>query len=101
MYKLNTFDELSIGELAVVVDRASQALAREPWSRHARLTQRELEVVGLIADGLSAKEVAARLCIAPRTVEHHLDHSRLKTRTKNRAHMVAYALNEGLITRCS
>ena len=64
----------------------------------ASLTQREVEVLQLVAGGLSAKEVAQRLAIAPRTVERHIDYIRLKTRTRNRTHMVVHAIREGLIT---
>lgn len=56
------------------------------------LTNRELQVLGLTAQGLSAKEIAKELKIAPRTVERHIDHIRLKTRTRNRSHMVAFAV---------
>ncbi|HKR16560.1 helix-turn-helix transcriptional regulator [Rhizorhapis sp.] len=61
------------------------------------LTPREVQVLTCIATGLSAKEIAKKLAIAPRTVERHIDHIRLKTRTKNRSHMVAYAIAHGLI----
>jgi DNA-binding CsgD family transcriptional regulator len=63
------------------------------------LTARELEVLQLIAAGLSAKQVASKPSIAPRTVEHHIDHARLKTQTRNRVHMVAHAIHKGLIAR--
>jgi LuxR family transcriptional regulator, transcriptional regulator of spore coat protein len=62
------------------------------------LSPRELDVLRLVATGLSAKEVALELGIAPRTVEHHLDHARVKTNTRNRTHMVAHALQSGLIS---
>jgi DNA-binding CsgD family transcriptional regulator len=62
------------------------------------LTQREREVLALVATGMSAKEVARELGIAPRTVERHIDHIRLKTRTRNRSHLVAFAISEGLIS---
>ena len=62
-----------------------------------RLTGREVQVLTCIATGLSAKEIAKQLNIAPRTVERHIDHIRLKTRTRNRSHMVAYAISNGLI----
>jgi DNA-binding CsgD family transcriptional regulator len=61
------------------------------------LTQRECTVLTLVAQGLSAKEVALALDIAPRTVEKHIDHVRLKIRAKNRAHMVAQAIAKGLL----
>ena len=61
------------------------------------LTAREVEVVGHVAAGMSAKEIAIRLVIAPCTVERHVENVRLKTRTRNRVHMVAYLLQEGLL----
>lgn len=63
----------------------------------SQLTDRETEVLRLVAAGMSAKETARELDIAPRTVERHLYHVRLKTRTSNRSHLVAHALREGLI----
>ena len=61
------------------------------------LTSREREIVGLVTVGLSAKEVAIRLSIAPCTVERHVENVRLKTRTRNRAHMVAFVISNGLV----
>jgi len=63
------------------------------------LTGRESEVLHLIARGRTAKEVAQELAIAPCTVERHIENVRLKTRTRNRAHMVAYVIQEGLLER--
>lgn len=63
------------------------------------LTGRELQILELVALGLSAKKVAVRLLMSPRTVERHIEHIRLKTRTRNRTHMVAQAILEGLIVR--
>lgn len=61
------------------------------------LTKREIEVLARIAKGQSAKEIAQTLKIAPRTVERHIGRVRLKTRTRNRSHLVAYAIGMGLI----
>lgn len=61
------------------------------------LTKREREILHAISQGKSSKEVAQELSIAPRTVERHIDHIRLKTRTRNRSHMVAYAIFNGLV----
>lgn len=63
----------------------------------SQLTSREVEVLDLVASGYSAKEVAQLLDIAPSTVERHIENVRLKTRTRNRAHMVAFVLREGLL----
>ncbi|MBF7010594.1 helix-turn-helix transcriptional regulator [Novosphingobium resinovorum] len=61
------------------------------------LTKREVQVVRLVADGYSAKEAALNLHIAPCTVERHIENVRLKTRARNRAHMIAHVVSGGLI----
>lgn len=63
----------------------------------ANLTSRELEVLKLVAEGASAKAIARELAITSRTVETHINHIKIKTRSRNRAHLVAIALREGLI----
>lgn len=62
------------------------------------LTIRELEVLSLIAQGLSAKEAAIACKIAPRTVETHLDAIRVKLRARNRVHMVAIAIDTRILS---
>jgi DNA-binding CsgD family transcriptional regulator len=62
------------------------------------LSGRELDVVRLVATGLSSKEAALQLAIAPRTVERYLEQARLKTRSRNRTHMVVKAIRAGLIS---
>ncbi len=61
------------------------------------LTARELEVLELVASGLSAKEIALRVSICPRTVERHIDNARLKMRARNRTHLVTCAIASGLL----
>lgn len=61
------------------------------------LTPRELEVLALVAGGLSAKEIALHIAIAPRTVERHIDNARLKMRARNRTHLVTRAIASGLL----
>lgn len=62
-----------------------------------QLTGREAQVLKLVALGLSAKEAAIELEIAPCTIERHIENVRLKTRTRNRAHMIAHVIREGLL----
>jgi LuxR family transcriptional regulator, transcriptional regulator of spore coat protein len=62
------------------------------------LTVRELEILLLVATGASAKEIARKLKIAARTVEAHINHLKLKTGARNRAHLVAVSLEYGLIS---
>ncbi len=61
------------------------------------LTPRELDVLKLLAEGYSAKEIAIKLHVTSRTVESHVDKLRLKTRSRNRTHMVAQAIQLGLL----
>ena len=60
-------------------------------------TRRELQILGFVALGYSAKEVAQECGIAPRTVETHLDTMRLKLGARNRTHMVAISVTLGLL----
>jgi LuxR family transcriptional regulator, transcriptional regulator of spore coat protein len=62
-----------------------------------QLTTRECEVLRLVALGRSAKETAIELAIAPCTVERHVENVRLKTRTRNRAHMIAHVITSDLL----
>lgn len=62
------------------------------------MTRREMECLGLAADGLSAKEIALNLRIAPRTVERHLDQVRVKLHARNRVHMVTQAMRDGILS---
>lgn len=69
----------------------------DPLSGVPALTAREQQVLELIAQGLSAKEAAQAIEIAPRTVERHIENVRLKIRARNRTHMVTLALELGLL----
>lgn len=70
-------------------------------SAASHLTAREAQVLQLVARGRSAKEVALELSIAPCTVERHIENVRLKTRTRNRAHMVAVVMSDGWLADLS
>ena len=61
------------------------------------LSQREREVLQCIAAGLSSKQCAQELGIAPRTVERHVENLRNKLHARNKPHLVAKALAGGHI----
>jgi DNA-binding NarL/FixJ family response regulator len=61
------------------------------------LTDRELEVLRLIADGLTTRDVAGRLSISPRTVENYKQHMFAKLGVQSRAHAVAVASRLGIL----
>jgi LuxR family transcriptional regulator, transcriptional regulator of spore coat protein len=72
-------------------------LQLDPQSGVPLLTAREHQVLERVAQGLSAKEVAQEIDIAPRTVERHIENVRLKIRARNRTHMVTLAVELGLL----
>jgi DNA-binding NarL/FixJ family response regulator len=61
------------------------------------LTPREHEVLRLLADGLSDREIAARFVISPKTVEKHVGAVLRKTGTASRTAAVMYGLDHGWI----
>ena len=61
------------------------------------LSDRELEVLRLIALGYTNTEIAAQLYLSVRTVETHRAHIQQKTRRTTRAELVQYALEHGLV----
>jgi DNA-binding NarL/FixJ family response regulator len=63
------------------------------------LTPRELEVLGLVAQGLPNKEIAARLTITVRTVKFYVSSIMAKLGAGNRTEAVAIAAQRGLISR--
>ncbi|MGX4732746.1 response regulator [Kitasatospora griseola] len=60
------------------------------------LTQREAEVLALIASGLSNAEIAERLFVSPATVKTHINNLFAKTAVRDRAQAVAYAFKHGI-----
>jgi two-component system response regulator NreC len=61
------------------------------------LTERELEILRLIALGHTNAEIGGRLYLSVRTIESHRAHIQQKTRRSTRAELVRYALDHGLL----
>jgi DNA-binding NarL/FixJ family response regulator len=61
------------------------------------LTPRELEVLRLLADGMSDREIAAALFLSPRTVGWHVNHLLTKLDVPSRAAAAAMAIRRGLL----
>lgn len=61
------------------------------------LTKREKEILRLIAEGKSSKEIACQLFISIRTVQNHRDHIRNKLGIKKVAELIRYAIHSGYV----
>ena len=61
------------------------------------LSDRELQVVELIATGLTNQDIAKQLAISKRTVDNHISNILEKTRTANRVALVRWALQWGKV----
>lgn len=78
---------------AQVARPAAPALVELP----AEFTSRELEILTLIARGMSNREIADQLVLSPRTVERHLENLYRKGGFRNRAEATAFAFTRGLV----
>jgi DNA-binding NarL/FixJ family response regulator len=72
---------------------------REPRRTPAldSLTEREREVMGLVAEGLSNDEIAERLYVSPMTAKTHVSRAMIKLAARDRAQLVVFAYESGLV----
>ncbi|MEV6011639.1 response regulator transcription factor [Streptomyces sp. NPDC051976] len=85
---------LVLGEYRRLATVPPPAAAGEPAA--PRLTERETEVLRLVAKGLSYKQIAQRLVISHRTVQNHVQNTLGKLQLHNRVELVRYAIERGL-----
>jgi HD-GYP domain-containing protein (c-di-GMP phosphodiesterase class II) len=82
---------------AAVLEAAGQARPRRRDLRPAGLSDREVEVLRLVAAGLSNPEIAERLVISRRTAEHHVQHIYGKVGVSSRAALALFAMEHDLM----
>jgi DNA-binding NarL/FixJ family response regulator len=75
---------------------ATAAAAVSPASPSARLTERQTEVLRLVAAGLTYKEVGERLALSERTVRYHMAEIMDRLHLEHRSQVIAYAGKVGL-----
>ncbi len=61
-----------------------------------RLTERETEVLRMVATGMSYKQIATRLVLSHRTIQNHVQNTLSKLHLHNRVELVRYAIEHGL-----
>jgi DNA-binding NarL/FixJ family response regulator len=84
-------------ELVIRVERLMRRSVPVDPSVTRRLTTRELEVLRLLAEGCSVREVASRLFITEKTVSTHIDHILVKLGVHSRAQAVAVAYRREIV----
>ena len=84
-----------VGRLLTAL-RESGRRAVSPEPEQAQLSRRELEVLRLVADGLSNKEIGSALCITEGTVKNHVHNALTKLGMENRIQAAAYIVRQGL-----
>jgi DNA-binding NarL/FixJ family response regulator len=85
---------LVLGEFRRIATSPTASGSREPAA--PRLTDRETEVLRLVAKGLSYKQIAERLVLSHRTVQNHVQNTLNKLQLHNRVELVRYAIERGL-----
>ncbi len=76
--------------------RLSDTPASSSTGHAPRLSDRETEVLRLVAKGLSYKQIAERLFLSHRTVQNHVQNTLRKLQLHNRVQLVRYAIEQGL-----
>jgi two-component system response regulator NreC len=80
--------------VADYVRRAGSGQDREVWDG---LTDREREILTLIAQGMTTPDIASSLFLSPHTVQSHRDHIMTKLGLHSKAALIRYAISRGLI----
>ena len=102
--KEGSVDEL-VDAIAAVVDGGtyvdprlrSALLSPKATQRQPSLSNREREIMSLLAEGLTGEEVADRLFLSAETVKTHVRNAMNKLEARNRVHAIAIALRQGEI----
>jgi DNA-binding NarL/FixJ family response regulator len=83
--------------IAEFATRPRRGVSPERAARLTLLTDREREVVTLVARGLSNEEIGARLYMSPATAKTHVNRAMTKLATRDRAQLVVLAYESGMV----
>jgi DNA-binding NarL/FixJ family response regulator len=91
--------ELSGILLREIANREEAARPSSKNSEEAELTARQVEILQLVTQGLSYKEIAELLSLSEHTIKYHMGEMFQRLQLKNREQVVAYAMRSGLVSR--
>ena len=107
---LETLRDLTVSQVIDTVRRLAPLHPASQDKRHLRaiptaaerdalasLSERELQVVGLVAEGLSNKEISSRLALSDKTVKNHISHILAKMGLTARTQVAVYAIRAGFV----
>ena len=77
--------------------RATSASQREAETIRSELSDREIQVLKLIANGKDNAQIAAELHISPKTVKNHISNILMKLQIDNRIQAAVYAVRSGIV----
>jgi two-component system, NarL family, response regulator NreC len=86
-----------MAQSVLVGDYLQRVRIGEEKDSYSSLTEREREILKLIAEGYTNNQIAERLVISPKTVDTHRTHIMDKLNLHSRAELVKYALRRGLL----
>ncbi|MPY82546.1 MAG: response regulator [Actinophytocola sp.] len=87
----------SVTRRVVAEFSAGASRPTKPHPQLHTLTEREREIVGLVGEGLSNDEIAARLVVSPATARTHVSRAMIKLGARDRAQLVVFAYQSGLV----
>jgi len=98
----NAYQQKNLLELNRVIKyiyqgRIESVMASGESQTPVTLSDRELQIIDLVAAGLTNQEIAAKLEISKRTVDNHISNILTKTQTENRVALVRWALQWGKV----
>lgn len=87
-----------IAQPILITEADALNLIESPIGTERQLTDREIEALTLLANGLTRKQAARRMHIRPRTIDRKLSSVRIKLGARTRYHVIALAVTRGFVT---
>src|SRR5688572_25731490 len=95
---LEAIEAVSIGDTYVDPRLRPALLSRGATERQPTLSDREREIMQLLAEGMTGEEIADRLVLSAETIKTHVRNAMVKLEARNRVHAIALALRGGQIS---